>query len=44
MDAETFKAIILSRYEDMYRMAYAIVQDRDDAQDDVQDAVTRLWA
>ena len=44
MDAETFKAIILSRYEDMYRMAYAIVQDREDAQDAVQDAVTRLWA
>lgn len=44
MDAETFKEIILSRYGDMYRMAYAIVQDSDDAQDVVQDAVTRLWS
>lgn len=43
MDAETFKKIILSRYGDMYRMAYAIVLDSDDAQDVVQDAVTRLW-
>lgn len=43
MDAETFKKIILSRYGDMYRMAYTIVQDSDDAQDVVQDAVTRLW-
>ncbi len=43
MDAETFKEIILSRYGDMYRVAYAIVRDSDDAQDVVQDAVTRLW-
>ncbi|WP_283600492.1 RNA polymerase sigma factor, partial [Muribaculum intestinale] len=42
MDAETFKEIILSRYGDMYRVAYAIVRDSDDAQDVVQDAVTRL--
>lgn len=44
MDAATFKEIILSRYADMYRVAYAIVQDSDDAQDAVQDTVTRLWA
>ena len=43
MDAETFKEIILSRYGDMYRVAYAIVRDSDDAQDVVQDAVIRLW-
>lgn len=44
MDANEFKEIILARYEAMYRVAYAIVQDRDDAQDAVQEAVTRLWA
>lgn len=27
----------------MYRVAYAILQDSDDAQDAVQDAVTHLW-
>jgi RNA polymerase sigma-70 factor (ECF subfamily) len=43
MDATTFKEIILSRYGDMYRMAYAIVQDSDDAKDVVQDAVARMW-
>lgn len=43
MDATEFRHIVLPHYEPMYRVAFSIVGNSDDAQDAVQDAVTKLW-
>ncbi len=43
MDAVKFKTIILSHYATMYRVAFSIVKNSDDAQDITQDTVARLW-
>ena len=43
MDSTTFKKMILPHYEEMYRVAYIILEDRHDAFDAVQEAVVKLW-
>lgn len=44
MDAATFKRLILPHYRSMYRVALAIIGNEDDAQDAVQETITRLWS
>ena len=41
MDSTTFKKMILPHYEEMYRVAYIILEDRHDAFDAVQEAVVK---
>ena len=43
MTSDEFKAEILPYYKDMWRMAYAVLGNRDEAADAVQDANLRLW-
>ncbi len=43
MASDNFKHLVLTHYESMYRVAYSILRDKDDALDAVQDAVTSLW-
>ncbi len=43
MDATEFRNIVSPHYAQMYRIAIAVIGDSDDAQDAVQDAVTKLW-
>ncbi len=43
MDSATFKEEVLIHYKVMYRVALSIVKNSDDAQDIVQDAISRLW-
>ena len=44
MATDNFKHLVLTHYGSMYRVAYSILRDRDDAQDAVQDAVAAMWA
>ena len=44
MTSDEFKAEILPYYKDMWRMAYAVLGNRDEAADAVQDAMLRLWS
>lgn len=44
MTSDEFKAEILPYYKDMWRMAYAVLGNRDEAADAVQDAMVRLWS
>ncbi|MBD5267349.1 MAG: RNA polymerase sigma factor [Bacteroides sp.] len=44
MDATEFRHIVLPLYEPMYRIAFSVIGNSDDAQDAVQDAVAKLWA
>lgn len=44
MATENFKHLVLAHYGSMYRVAYSILRDSDDAQDAVQDAVAAMWA
>lgn len=44
MDATCFRHIVMPYYEPMYRIALSVIGDSDDAQDAVQEAVTKLWA
>lgn len=43
MDSTTFKQLILPHSDAMYRMAYRVTADRDDALDAVQESVASLW-
>ncbi|MDE6403833.1 MAG: sigma-70 family RNA polymerase sigma factor [Muribaculaceae bacterium] len=43
MDADQFKQLVMPHYRRMYMLALRFTADSDDAQDAVQDAVTRLW-
>ncbi|MCM1094068.1 MAG: sigma-70 family RNA polymerase sigma factor [Lachnospiraceae bacterium] len=43
MDATEFRHIVLPQYELMYRIAFSAIGNSEDAQDAVQDAVTKLW-
>lgn len=43
MATDNFKHLVLTNYPTMFRVAYSILRDSDDAQDAVQDAVTALW-
>lgn len=43
MATDNFKHLVLTHYESMYRVAYSILRDSDDAQDAVQDAVATMW-
>lgn len=43
MDSTTFKQLILPHSDAMYRMAYYVTADRDDALDAVQESVASLW-
>lgn len=38
-----FKRILLPQYRQMYATAFAILRDRDDASDAVQDVISALW-
>lgn len=44
MATDNFKHLVLTHYGSMYRVAYSILRDSDDAQDAVQDAVAAIWA
>ena len=43
MDAATFKRIFLPLHAKLYRIAYRIVENREDAEDILQDTYTKLW-
>lgn len=43
MATDNFKHLVLTHYETMYRVAYSLLRDSDDAQDAVQDAITAIW-
>ncbi len=43
MDPQQFKTIILPYHADMYRLAFSILRDADDAADVVQDTFLKLW-
>lgn len=44
MATDNFKHLVLTHYGSMYRVAYSILRDSDDAQDAVQDAVAAMWS
>lgn len=43
MDAETFKKEFLPYHQKLYRIAYRILQDVENAEDMVQDTYIKLW-
>ncbi len=43
MDAETFKKVFLPYHQKLYRIAYRIVQNSDNAEDIVQETFIKLW-
>lgn len=43
MNAETFKSIFLPLHPKLYRIAYALVENKADAEDILQDAYYKLW-
>ena len=43
MNATEFRHIVLPHYEPMFRIALSVTGNSEDAQDAVQDAVTKLW-
>ena len=43
MDAEAFKKQYLSFHPKLFRIAYALVNNKDDAEDIVQEAYIKLW-
>ncbi len=43
MDAKSFKHKVMPHYDLMYRYAYFILYDKDDALDAVQSAIATLW-
>lgn len=43
MDATSFKQLILPHSDAMFRKAYYVTADRDDAMDAVQEAIAALW-
>ena len=44
MEKETFAAAVQARQDALFRVAYAILQNREDALDAMQEAVLRAWA
>ena len=44
MDREAFAASVQARQDALFRVAFAILQNREDALDAVQEAVLRAWA
>ena len=43
MDAQEFKARFLPLHPALYRAAYALLQNAEDAEDIVQEAYLKLW-
>lgn len=43
MDAATFKRIFLPLHAKLYRMAYHLVENKEDAEDRVQECYIKLW-
>jgi RNA polymerase sigma-70 factor (ECF subfamily) len=43
MDANQFKSLFLPLHTTLYRIAYSILRDEDDAKDIVQDTYLKLW-
>ena len=43
MDAESFKRKFLSFHPKLFRIAYALVENKADAEDILQDAYFKLW-
>ena len=43
MDAETFKELFLPYHDKLYRIAYHLMGNQEDAEDMVQDAYIKLW-
>lgn len=43
MDAKSFKHRVMPHYDLMYRYAYFILYDKDDALDAVQSAIANMW-
>ncbi len=43
MNAETFKQTFLQYHQRLYRLAYRILQNAEDAEDAVQEAYIKLW-
>ena len=44
MEAETFKQRFLSFHPKLYRIALALVESPEDAEDILQEAYTKLWS
>ena len=44
MSEKQFKELFLSEYDKMYRAAYILLGDEDEAKDAVQDVFAKLWA
>ena len=44
MDAESFKRKFLSFHPKLFRIAYALVENKSDAEDILQDAYYKLWS
>ena len=44
MSEKQFKELFLSEYDRMYRAAYLLLGDEDEAKDAVQDVFAKLWA
>jgi len=43
VDVKTYNKIVDQHADGLFRFAYSMCKDRDDAQDVVQDAFTKLW-
>lgn len=43
MDSETFRLTVVPLYRELFAVAVAIVRDRDDASDIVQEAMVKMW-
>lgn len=43
MDADSFKRLFLPLHPKLYRIAYALVEDKADAEDILQEAYYKLW-
>jgi len=43
MNADSFKKIFLPHHQNFYRVAYRLLESREDAEDVVQDAFVKLW-
>ena len=44
MDVENFKKVFLPLHPKLFRIAYALVENKADAEDILQDAYYKLWS
>lgn len=44
MDVESFKRLFLPLHPKLFRIAYALVENKSDAEDILQDAYYKLWS